>query len=158
MINPEKVVVRYMPEITDDQLWDFYVRNDICEVGYGKETAVLPLRFHPYIVAAFHEEQLVGIIRATFDGLSADIKEFCLECGLQGEKLKYNNGSLIEKDEHGIARRMGLLLMDELRQLGNTFTTAYIVQGLEEAVYEAIGLVHNRGHLAYYRDERPYVN
>ena len=31
-----------MPEITEDQLWDFYVRNDICEVGYGKETAVKP--------------------------------------------------------------------------------------------------------------------
>lgn len=158
MIDGNAVVVKYMPEITEDQLWDFYVRNDICEVGYGKETAVLPLKFNPYIAAAFDGDQLVGIIRATFDGLTADIKEFCLECELQGENLKYNNGSLIEKDTFGIARRMGQLLMEELRKLGNTFTSAYIVEGLEEEAYQAIGLEHNRGHLVYYRDERPYVN
>lgn len=156
-MNYHDVVIKYMPEITDDQLWDFYVRNDICEVGYGKETAVIPLKYHPYIVAAFCGDQLVGMIRATFDGLTADIKEFCLECALQGEDLKYNNGSLIEKDAFGIARRMGLMLMDELRKLGNTFTVGYIVEGLEEEVYQAIGLQHNCGHLVYYRDERPYV-
>ena len=91
-MNHEEVVVKYMPQITENQLWDFYVRNDICEVGYGKETAVIPLKYHPYIVGAFYEDKLVGIIRATFDGLSADIKEFCLECELQGTDLKYNNG------------------------------------------------------------------
>ena len=96
-------------------------------------------------------------IRATFDGLSADIKEFCLECELQGETLKYNNGSLIEKDPYGIAKKMGLLLLDELRKLGNTFTCAYIVEKLEEEVYQSIGLEHNSGHLVYYKDERPYV-
>ena len=74
-----------MPEITEDQLWDFYVRNDICEVGYGKETAVKPLKFPAYIVGAFYEDKLVGLIRAMFDGLSADIREFCLECELQGD-------------------------------------------------------------------------
>jgi len=157
-MNPEEIRIEYMPEITDDQLWEFYVRNDICEVGYGKETAVIPLRHNPYIVAAFDGDRLVGIIRAAFDGLTADIREFCLECELQGEGLKYHNGSLIEKDVHGIARRMGLLLMEELRKLGNTFTTGYLVENLEEEVYKAIGLEHNRGHLVYYRDERPYVN
>lgn len=157
-MNPENIRISYMPHISENQLWDFYVRNDICEVGYGKETAVIPLRYNPYIVAAFYEDKLVGIIRATFDGLTADIKEFCLECELQGENLKYNNGSLIEKDTYGIAKRMGILLIDELRKLGNTFITGYIVEGLEEEVYQAIGLEHNRGHLVYYRDERPYVD
>lgn len=157
-MNHEAVCIKYMPDITEDQLWDFYVRNDICEVGYGKETAAIPLKYHPYIVGAFIEDKLVGMIRATFDGLTADIKEFCLECELQGDNLKYNNGSLIEKDVHGIAKRMGRMLIDELRKLGNTFITGYIVENLEEEVYQAIGLEHNRGHLVYYRDERPYVN
>ena len=156
-MNYEEIVIKYMPQITENQLWDFYVRNDICEVGYGKETAVIPLKYNPYIVAAFYEDKLVGIIRATFDGLTADIKEFCLECELQGDNLKYNNGSLIEKDSYGIAQKMGLLLIDELRKLGNTFIAGYIVEGIEEGVYNSIGLVHNKGHLVYYRDERPYV-
>lgn len=156
-MNYEEVEIKYMPEISEDQLWDFYVRNDICEVGYGRETAVIPLKYHPYIVGAFYEDKLVGIIRATFDGLTADIKEFCLECELQGKNLKYNNGSLLEKDDYGIAQSMGELLLDELRKLGNTFTAVYIVEGLEEEIYRSIGLEHNTGHLVYYRDERPYV-
>ena len=156
-MNYEEVVVKYMPQITENQLWDFYVRNDICEVGYGKETAVIPLKYHPYIVGAFYEDKLVGIVRVTFDGLSADIKEFCLECELQGTDLKYNNGSLIEKDVYSIAQKMGKLLIDELRKLGNTFIVGYIVEGLEEEVYDSIGLEHNKGHLVYYRDERPYI-
>lgn len=156
-MNYKEVVIKYMPQITENQLWDFYVRNDICEVGYGKETATIPLKYNPYIVGAFYQDKLVGIIRATFDGLSADIKEFCLECELQGVNLKYNNGSLIETDTYGIAQKMGILLIDELRKLGNTFIVGYIVEGIEEEVYNSIGLEYNTGHLVYYRDERPYV-
>lgn len=152
-----KIVIKYQPEITDDQLWDFYVRNDICEVGHGKEAAVKPLKYNPYIVAAFYGDKLVGIIRAMFDGLSAEIMEFCLECELQGDNLEYENGSIIESDKYGIAKRMGELLIDELRKLGNTFVTAYAVEGAEERVYESIGLVQNKGHVVYVRDERPYV-
>jgi hypothetical protein len=33
-----------MPVIMDDQFWEFYVRNDICEVGHGKNEAVKPLK------------------------------------------------------------------------------------------------------------------
>jgi len=72
MIKVDMLVIKYMPQITDDQLWDFYVRNDICEVGHGKDIAVKPAKFNPYIVGAFFENKLVGIIRAMFDGLSAD--------------------------------------------------------------------------------------
>ena len=153
----EKIVIEYMPQITDDQLWDFYVKNDICEVGYGKEVAVIPLKFNPYIVGAFYKEKLVGIIRATFDGISACIMEYCLDLELQGEDLKYNNGSLIEKDKYGIAKQMGILLLEELNRLGNTFTTAYIVKDVEEGTYHSIGLGLNEGHLVFYKDERPYV-
>jgi hypothetical protein len=148
----------FQPNITEEQLWDFYVRNDICEVGYGKDVALLPLKHNPYIVAVFSEEKLVGIIRALFDGLSACIMEFCLECELQGEDLELNNGSVIEKDQYEIAGNMGKMLIAELEKLGNTFTTAYIVEGMEEEVYKSIGLKHNEGHLVYYKDVRPYVN
>ncbi len=153
----EKIIIEYMPKITDDQLWDFYVRNDICEVGHGKEIAVKPLKFNPYIVGAFYEEKLVGIVRAMFDGVSADIMEFCLELELQGKDLKYDNGSLIEKDKYGIAKKMGTLLLEELKKIGNTFTTAYIVGNLEEDIYHSIGLKLNEGHLVFIKDERPYV-
>ena len=156
-MDSSKVIIQYMPKISTEQLWDFYVRNDICEVGYGKEVATKPLKFNPYIVGAFYNDTLVGIIRAMFDGVSADIMEFCLELELQGENLKYNNGSLIEIDTYGIAEKMGLLLIDELRKLGNTFTTAYIVEELEENVYHSIGLKHNKGHVVYCKDERSYV-
>jgi len=69
MIGVDKVKIEFMPKITDDQLWDFYVRNDICEIGHGKDNAVKPLKYNPYIVGAFFEDKLVGIIRAMFDGL-----------------------------------------------------------------------------------------
>ena len=156
-MNIGEITIEYMPPITEDQLWDFYVRNDVCEAGHGKETAVRPLRYNPHIVAAFHEDKLVGFIRAMFDGVSADIMEFCLECGLQGDDLVYENGSMIEKDQYGVAKKMGVMLLDELHKFGNTFTTAYIVENCEEDVYQSIGLAHNKGHLVYIRDERAYV-
>ncbi|MDR1692290.1 MAG: hypothetical protein LBR72_02940 [Oscillospiraceae bacterium] len=46
----DKIEVKYMPTITENQLWDFYLRNNICEVGHGKKEAVKPLKFNPYIV------------------------------------------------------------------------------------------------------------
>ncbi|MSS88294.1 hypothetical protein FYJ45_08315 [Eisenbergiella tayi] len=134
---------------TDAQAANAYVKKPI---GIPE-----PLKFPAYIVGAFYEDKLVGLIRAMFDGLSADIREFCLECELQGDNLKYNNGSVIEQDKYGIAGRMGNLLTEELRKLGNTFTVAYIVKGTEEDIYRSIGLKHNQGHAVYYRDERPYV-
>ena len=81
-----------------------------------------------------------------------------MECELQGEDLELNNGSVIEKDQYEIAGNMGKMLIAELEKLGNTFTTAYIVEGMEEEVYKSIGLKHNEGHLVYYKDVRPYVN
>ena len=153
----DKIIIKYRPELSSEQLWDFYIRNDICEVGHGKENAVKPLNFNPYIVAAFYEDKLVGIIRAMFDGLTADIMEFCLECELQGNDLKYNNGSVIERDKYGIAKQMADLLVSELRKLCNTGVVAYIIEGTEEQVYESIGLKQNTGHLVYIMDERPYI-
>lgn len=151
------VLIKVNPKITPDQLWDFYVRNDICEVGYGKEVAVKPLYNSSLIVGAFQGDRLVGIARAMFDGQAAAIMEFCLECALQGEKLEYENGSLVEDDRYGIGKQMGETLVSELRNMGATFIHGYIVEDCEEKVYSSFGLRENKGHLVYILDERPYV-
>lgn len=153
-----KVKVIADPSITDDQLWNFYQRNDICEVGFGKRVAVKPLGYPCVLVGAFYDEMLVGIARALFDGVSATIAEFCLECELQGTDLKYCNGSLIEKDSYGIGEKMGQLLMDRLRNMGNTFTSVYLVENCEEPFYSSLGLLENKGHKVYCKDERCYVS
>ena len=69
-MEQSKIIIQYMPEITEDQLWDFYVRNDICEVGYGKETAVKPLKFPAYIVGAFYEDSVWNV---SFRGIILNI-------------------------------------------------------------------------------------
>ena len=152
-----KIEVIFQPRITEDQLWDFYNRNNICEVGFGKEVATKPLRSNCVIVAAFYGSDLVGIIRAFFDGISAIIAEFCLELNLQGENLYYENGSLLEKDDYGIAKKMGELLIDELRKKGNTSVSTTILQNCEEKVYLSLGMKQNDKHVNYVIVERQYV-
>jgi GNAT superfamily N-acetyltransferase len=158
-LDASKVTVSNMPEITETQMWEFYVRNDICEAGYGKDVAMKALRYgNSHIVAAFYENKLVGIIRAMFDGLGMYIVECGLELALQGDNLTHDNGSLIEKDTFGIFKQMGLLLLDETKKLGGTFFEFNsIVENLEEAAFESIGMKYNIGHLPYYIDLRPYV-
>lgn len=146
------------PDIHPDQLWDFYVRNDICEVGFGKEIAVKPLKHSSLIIGAFQGEKLVGITRAMFDGQSGVIMEFCLELELQGEQLKYDNGSLIEKDRFNVGKKMGDLLISELRKMGASFISLYIVKNCEEDFYKSIGFKEHIGHLSYYIDKRPYIS
>jgi N-acetylglutamate synthase-like GNAT family acetyltransferase len=158
-LDASKVIVSYMQKITETQMWEFYVRNDICEAGYGKDVAVKALRYNnSHIVAAFFEDKLVGIIRAMFDGLGMYIVECGLELALQGDNLTHDNGSLIEKDTFGIFKQMGLLLLDETKKLGGTFFEFNsVVENLEEATFESFGMKHNTGHLPYYIDLRPYV-
>ncbi len=145
------------PAISLDQLWDFYVRNNICEAGHGKETAGKALKHSSVIVGAFDGEQLVGIARAMFDGLSADIPEFCLENRLQGEGLVYENGSLLEQDLQGVGKAMGEALLAELMRMGATFISCYLVGNCEERFYESLGFRENTGHKAYVIDKRPYT-
>ena len=38
MIDINKIEIKYMLKITEDQLWDFHVRNDICEVGHRRKS------------------------------------------------------------------------------------------------------------------------
>jgi hypothetical protein len=156
-LDASKVTVSYMPEITETQMWEFYVRNDICEAGYGKDVAVKALRYgNSHIVAAFYENKLVGIIRAMFDGLGMYIVEVGLELALQGDNPEYDNGSLIKKDTFGVYKQMGLLLIDETKTLGGTWVDCTIFED-EKEVIESLGMEYNTSHYPYYIDLRPYV-
>lgn len=145
------------PVITAEQLFSFYQRNHICEEGYGKELASKPLHNSSLIVGAFEGDKLVGIARAMFDGLSAVIMEFCMELEYQGENLEYENGSLIGKDDSGLGKRIGKVLIDELFRMGADFISYEIVRDYEEGFYESLGFEPHPGAIVYI-DKRPYRN
>ena len=151
-----EVTIELNPKITPDQLWDFYVRNSICEVGFGKEVATRVLSHDQVVVAAFRQAELVGLARACFDGLSSAIMEFSLDLTLQGD-TPHRNGSLVEADPSGVGRRMAELLVDHLRSIGNTFTSTYVAD-FESPFYDSIGFTENKGHRVYYLEGRPYVD
>ncbi len=156
MIKSESVEIKVNPAISNEQLFSFYQRNSICEEGFGKEVACIPLKHSALIVGAFFNDSLVGIARATFDGLAANIMEFCLELELQGENLKYTNGSLLQKDTYGIGKKMGKKLLDELFNMGAIFISYDIVENCEESFYMSIGLARKHNHVVYYIDKRCY--
>jgi hypothetical protein len=157
MRNNKKVRVEINPYITHDQLFSFYQSNHICEEGYGEERACKPLQTSSLIVGAFEDDRLVGIARAMFDGLSAVIMEFCLELGYQGENLEYENGSLIGKDNSGLAARIGTTLINELINMGADFISCDVFHEYEGDFYKSLGFQLNTGHLAYCIDKRPYL-
>lgn len=146
------------PNITPDELFIFYEKNNICEVGFGKEIASRILEHQHLIIAAYIHTELIGLARATFDGLSAHIMEFSIDLQYQGSKSKYNNGSLIETDEEQVGHKLGKVLINELEKMGATFITGYIVENCEESFYDSIGFSENEGHLVYYIDSRPYLS
>jgi hypothetical protein len=156
MSTPAPPIIRVNPHLTADQLFDFYRRNNVCEVGFGKDTAARVLDHPHLIVAAFDREELVGLARATFDGLSAHVMEFSLDLRWQGP-TRHGNGSLVEADLQGLGRSLGQRLLAELEQRGCTFVTAYIVDGCEECFYQGLGFRQNVGHSVFYIDMRPYA-
>ena len=151
------ITIQVNPKLTADALFAFYERNDICEVGFGKETAAKILEHPHLIVAAFADEELIGLARATFDGLSAHVMEFSVALRYQGGAPKYANGSLMEADESGVGKSLGECLLRELEAMGATFITGYIVADCEEAFYASLGFKENEGHLVYHIDKRPYA-
>lgn len=157
MTPQQRLDIQVNPTITADELFNFYERNNICEVGFGKEVAARILDHPHLIVAAYVETELVGLARATFDGLSAHIMEFSVDIRYQRDNLKYNNGSLIESDNSRLGVLLGERLCLELEKMGATFITGYIVANCEESFYRALGFRENEGHLVYYIDTRPYV-
>jgi len=154
-MNPDDVRILVNPEISEDQLWGYYARNGMYEAKcYDKKTAAIPLRNSTLIIGAFHENELVGIIRVLHDGLDASVHEFGLELELQGDN-RYEVGALLESDRFGIAKKMGLIMIEELDKAGIHFTSHTIVNGIENSIVESIGLTENKGHAQYIIDTRP---
>jgi len=119
--NPDDVKILLNPEISEDQLWSFYARNGMYEAEcYDKKTAAIPLKNSDIIIGAFCGTDLVGIISAVHDGLDAHIMLFYLALELQGAN-QYENGALIESDKYGIAKKMGLMMIEELNKAGIYF-------------------------------------
>ena len=71
--------------------------------------------------------------------------------------MQHHNGSLIESDNSGVGHLLGKKLLQELRAMGAFFIASHIVANCEESFYQSIGFTENKGHLAYYIDDRPYV-
>ncbi len=157
MKNIDDIKISVNPNITDEQLFSFYQRNHICEEGYGKELACKPLHNSSLIIGAFEGDKLVGIARAMFDGLSAVIMEFCVELEYQGENLEYENGSLIGKDEFGLGKGIGEVIINELFKMGAYSITYEVVEDYEESFYKSLGFESKSGALIYYIDKRPYL-
>jgi hypothetical protein len=157
MERPPQTCIEVNPHLTADQLFDFYQRNNICEVGFGKAVAARILDHPHLIIAAMHGDEIVGLARATFDGLSAHVMEFSLDLRWQGQ-TSHRNGSLMEADPGGLGRALGERLLEELWQRGCTFITGYVVDGCEEPFYKTLGFRKNDGHSAFYIDKRPYVS
>jgi len=153
-MNPNNVRIKVNPEISEDQLWNFYSRNDMYEVKcYDKETAAIPMKNSNLIIGAFYETELVGLIRVLHDGLDATVCEFSLEIEFQGPN-RYEVGALIESDQYGIAKKMGLMMIEELGKAGVRFIGYTIVDGKENVLAEAIGMELNKGHVQYILDSR----
>jgi transcriptional regulator with XRE-family HTH domain len=151
-MDPSDVRILVNPEITEDQLWNFYARNGLCETQwYDKKTAAMPLKTSNLVIGAFHENELVGILLVLHNGLDAQVFTFYLELELQGPN-RYETGGLIESDQFGIAKKMGLMMAEELKKAGIGFIGYAIVNGIENTVMESIGFVENKGHIEYYMD------
>lgn len=106
-------------------------------------------------MAVFAGEELVGLARATFDGLSAAIMEFSLDVRWQG-RGPGANGSLMEGDPSDLGAQLGRALLAELERLGSKFVSGDIFERAEEPFYASIGFKRSEGHSVYLIDERPY--
>ena len=62
-MTQQSVKIRVNPIITADALFDFYERNNICEVGFGKEVAARILAHTHIIVAAYEGAELNEALR-----------------------------------------------------------------------------------------------
>jgi len=145
------------PTIPPPQLHAFYLRNNICEAGYSVEAAARPLERAAVIVAAYDGDELIALARASFDGLAASIDEFCLATAWQGPDLVYANGSLIERDDFGVGKRVGEMLLAELERMGADFVSTNCLEGVEEEFYKVLGLRLNPHSVEYIIDRRPHV-
>jgi len=157
LTSAEDLRIVVSPTISSDQLFAFYAENDVCEQGFGRDIAARVLDHSDLIVGAFEGGKLVGLVRAMYDGLSAQIVEFCLALKHQGEILEFSNGSLIERDPSGLGKRLGETAIRELLRMGATFISTTALADVEESFYRSLGFTLNQGSVEYIIDHRPYV-
>ena len=150
-------IIKANPVISPDELYRFYIDNNICEKGYAKENAAKPLKNSSIIVAAYDDDKLIGIANAMFNGVEAVVTEFCLAVDIQGEGTKLKNGSMMEKDSRSVGKMIGDVLIAELHKMGAYFISATVYEELEKSFYTDIGFKKNHGHISYVIDTRPYV-
>ena len=155
--DAENARIVVSPTITPEQLFAFYVENDICEKGFGKEVAARVLDHSDLIVGAFEGDKLVGLVRAMFDGLSGYIVDLCVDLECQGGEPTFRNGSLLENDELGVGKAIGETLIRELFARGASFISSRALAGVEEQFHRDLGFTLNEGSLEYIIDQRPYV-
>jgi len=156
--NPADVIILTNPDISADQMWHFFIRNNTYEVAYGnKEAIIRPLKNTPLYIGAFYDQKLVGILRVLHDGLTAFIVEFGLELELQGVD-ENECGFLIKGDQYGIGKRMDEIMLKELTHLGIDFISFNVVEGVEEDFFGSLGLLENPGHKQYIWDNMPLIN
>jgi len=154
-LNPDDVKILLNPKISVDQLWSFCARNGLYESQcYDKQTAAIPLKNSEIIVGAFIGNELVGLLTVLHDGLDAKISIFYLALDLQVDN-RYECGGVIENDPYNVAKKMGLMIVEELNKIGIYFISYTAVSGKEEKLMESIGFVENKGHIEYIIDSRP---
>ncbi|MCL2195397.1 MAG: hypothetical protein FWB76_05540 [Oscillospiraceae bacterium] len=106
------------------------------------------------MIGAFIGSELVGLLTVLHDGLDAIITIFYLALDLQVDN-RYECGGVIENDPYGIDKQMGLMMVEELRNLGIYFISYTAVSGKENQLMESIGFTENKGHVEYIIDSRP---
>lgn len=149
-----QIVVREEPDLSPDELWDFYVENNCCETRYDKETATSVLRKTDVIVTARDKGKLVGVARAVTDGLTAWIGELSIALSHQGPGATNGTGALAEDDAREVGKNLGTVLVDILLSHGVGFidTGAYKT---EVKTYESAGFVVKQDHVNVFIDKRP---
>ena len=151
------IEIRVCQPVKEGELYEFYKRNHICEEGYGRQLSEAPLKHEGVWVAAYDNGQLIGFARALHDGLRGEIMEINLDLRYQGEN-SFQNGCFVESDPQGIARRVAVSLLKELRRRGCYFFPAVLYKDdAEKEFYESFGFCENTDHREFIIDAGPYV-
>lgn len=145
------------PRISPKELHAFYVRTGVCEAGFPPAYSGRVLSRSDVILGAYEGTTLVGFARGLCDGTAGYVAELCVDPALQGHPNRHANASVVERDRSGLGLSLGTALLKELRKLGATFFSVYLIAGIEERFYRSLGFEENTGHKVYYIDIRPYV-
>ena len=151
------VSIKVCQPLRPGELFDFYVRNEICEAKFGRSRAEDVLN-HPGVwVAAYEEDRLIGFGRALTDAQNAVIVELCLDLTYQ-DYNEYGIGCFIDSDPNGIGRMIAIALLKELRARGCSFFNVVVPDGTPQvSFYRSLGFDEHVDHTSFIIDARDYV-